>query len=109
MSIKSSFNYILNFQSREVTLTRPLTPTDLVVTVKMAPSDYFRNLETMANTVSKGREFVVSKDALDTVSFPRPKRGDRITDGENGTHTITEVREMADIGGATMGYRIRTG
>lgn len=109
MSVKSAFNLMLGLQGRQVTLTRPLTPTDLVVTVKMAPSNYSRNLEMPSSTVTKGREFVVSKDALEEVSFPRPKRGDRITDGENGTHTINEVIEMSDIGGAIMGYRVRCG
>lgn len=109
MSLKSAFNSMLLLKGRDMVLTRPLTPTDLVVTVKIAQSDYYRKEDTVSDASIRIREFVISKDALEVVSFPRPKRGDKITDGENGTHTLTDIREMVDLGGAVMGYRCRSG
>lgn len=108
MSLKGAFNLLLSLHGRTVELTRFDTPTDLTVTVRIAPSNYSRNLEGPSESVIPGKEFVVSKEALDIVSFPAPKRGDRIEDDDMGEMTITEVREMFDFGGALIGYRLRT-
>lgn len=106
--LSNAFNKLLSLKSRTVTLTRPgVTP--LVVTIKMTPSAYHRKLETVSDAVIYGNEYIFSKAALDAVSFPRIKRGDRITDADLGTLTVNEVDEMFDIGGKIIGYRTRTG
>lgn len=107
MSLEPAFNLMLSLQGRMMTITRP-GETPITGDVKMSPSNYSRNLEGPSETVIPGKEFVVSKSALDLIEFPRPKRGDRILDADMGTLTISEVREMFDLGGKLMGYRLRT-
>lgn len=107
MSLEAAFNLMLGIQGRTMTLSR-LGDNALSVEVKMAPSNYSRNLEGPSDTVMPGKEFVVSKSVLDSVSFPKPKRGDRISDEDMGTLTISEIREMFDVGGKLIGYRLRT-
>lgn len=108
MSVRFALNMMLGLHSRAVTIERPKTAQTF--SVKAAPSNYSRNLEGPEETVMKGREFVISKTALDEVAFPCPvKRGDRIVDPEIGNNSIVEVREMFDLGGAVIAYRIRTG
>ena len=106
MSLESAFGLLLSVNGRVMTLKR-LEP-EQSVQVQMSPSNYSRILEGPSETVIPGKEFVVSKSALDSVSFPKPRRGDRIIDTDMGTLTISEVREMFDVGGNIMGYRIRT-
>ena len=98
---------MVSVQGRVATISRPSTA--YTGTIKIAPSNYSRNLQTSASTVVSGREFVISKDALNLISFPEPKRGDRITDNQLGTMTISDISEMFDIGGIVIGYRVRTG
>lgn len=106
INVKSALNLMINFSGRSCTLSRPAT--NLTGTVKFAPSNYGRNLETSSSTVVFGREFVVTKDSLTAIGFTSLKRGDKIVDTELGTLTISEVRELTDIGGAIIGYRVRT-
>lgn len=106
MSLKAAFNTLINLQSRSVTISRPSTVYS--ATIKVAPSNYFRNLEAPSETIVVGREFVTSKADLDSASYPTPKRGDRIQDPEMGVMIVSEVREMFDIGAEILGYRIRT-
>lgn len=108
MSLKSAFNALLGRHKRSATITRPGL-VDIVAEIKITPSNYFRNLEGPADMISKGREFIISKEVLDSASFPPPKRGDKLKDGELGTMTLAEVREMFDFGGSVIGYRVRTG
>lgn len=108
MSIRFALDAMLGFHKRTVSLERPDTETAYTVTV--SPSNYSRNLEGPEDTVMKGREFVISRTTLEAAEFPiPPKRGDRIVDSEIGDNAITEVREMYDIGGAIIAYRVRTG
>lgn len=108
MSVRAALNMMLSIQSRDMTLERP--DDNISVSIKAAPSNYSRNLQGPEETVMDGREFVISKDVLDGVNFPCPiKRGDRLVDADLGDNSITEVREMFDIGGAVIGYRVRTG
>lgn len=76
--------------------------------IRVTTSNYFRNLEAVEETVFTGREFVISKQVLDAAFYPTPKRGDRIKDEDLGVSTVTEVREMSGLGGAIIGYRVRT-
>lgn len=88
-------------------MKRPGTP--YISNVRITPSNYFRHLQGPEETVIPGREYVISKDNLDSAPFPYPKRGDRIEDSELGISVITEVRELFDFGGKLMGFRVRTG
>ena len=99
----AAFNYIISLQGREVTLER--LPTS--VQVLMANSNYFRNLAGPEETVIEGKEFVVSKQALDEVSYPTPKRGDTIFDIDLGEEIVSEVKPLIILG-ELAGYRIRT-
>ena len=105
MALKAAFNILLQVHGRNMTLSRPGGSS---VSVRLAPSNYFRNMEAPEQVVVKGREFVMSKESLDLSGFGLLKRGDRLTDSDLGTNTISEVREMFDFGGAVIGYRIRT-
>jgi len=103
--LSNAFNQLLSIHSRTVTLTRPGTIGP--VTIKITPSNYSRNLSAPEDMVIEGKEFVVTKHALDIALFPMPKRGDRIKDPEMGTHVVSEVRELLGFGGAILGYRLR--
>lgn len=97
---------IISLQGREMTLERDAGATTAIV--KMAPSNYHRNRSLVEEIVSEGKEFVVAKSALDSVSFGAPKRGDLIIDSELGDNSILEVVEMVFLG-KLIGYRLRTG
>ena len=104
-SLGNAFNQLLALHSRKVTIARPggVGP----VEIKVTPSNYSRNLAGPEEVVIAGREFVISKYTLDSVSFPVPRRGDRLVDPELGTHIISEVRELLGFGGSILGYRVR--
>lgn len=107
MSLSGAFNSLLFLHSRTVTIERPgkITP---AVSIEISPSNYFRNLAGPSDVVIEGREFVISKKVLQNASYPAPKRGDRINDPDTGLMMVSEVQEMYDLGGAIIGYRIRT-
>lgn len=104
-NIEEAFNAILRLQSRPMNIHD--IENAIEITVGMAPSNYFRNLATFEETVTEGREFVVSKRLLDAQSFSAPERGMRIKDTINGfSGSISEVREMFHAG-KIIGYRMR--
>lgn len=105
MNLENAFNMLLKLHSRQVELTRPNEKT---VSIKIAPSNFFRNLEGPEEIVFEGREFVIPRRQLDAVEFGIPKRGDRINDPEVGLSVVSEVREMFAFGGKVIGYRVRT-
>lgn len=108
-SLSNAFNALLFIHSRVVTIEHPGRLTSLgPVSIKISPSNYFRNLAGPEETVITGSEFVVSKAVLDAAGFPAPRRGDRIEDPETGIAEITEVRPMHNLGASIMGYRCRT-
>jgi hypothetical protein len=104
MSINNAFNILVNLQGRDMELIK--ADFSLTVTVKAAVSNVFRNLSGPEEIVVEGREFVVAKETLD--EFGTPERGDRLVDPELGKNVIKEVRPMVTLGGAIIGYRIRT-
>jgi hypothetical protein len=104
-NLANAFNQLLGIHFRTVTITRPGGPGPF--TIKITPSNYSRNLAGPEEIAIEGREYVVAKAALDAVSFPMPKRGDRLTDPDLGTHVVSEVRELLGFGGAIVGYRLR--
>lgn len=104
--LANALNMLLHLHSKPVTISRPgTTKTGLV---RAAPSNYFRNLQGPSDSVFHGREFVISKAALDVISWGAIKRGDRLAFSDLGTLTINEPIELYDLGGAVMGYRVRT-
>lgn len=105
-SLDNAFNFIIQQKGRDIILERGVTS----VTVRVAPSNYTRNLAVVEEVIEEGREFVMSKTDLDATAFgSTPRRGDVIVDTITGTHSIVEVREMFGFAGTLLGYRIRTG
>lgn len=105
--IGNAFNSLLFLHSIEATIERPgqITARD----IKVSPSNYYRNLQGVEEIVMKGREFVISRKSLDDSGFNQVlKRGDVIRTPELGKNTIVESREMFDLGGRIIGYRVRT-
>jgi hypothetical protein len=85
------------------------TGTAVTGTARFAPSNFFRELTVDQDINIKGREFVVDADSLATiVGLGIIKRGDVLTDPVLGRLSISEVREMYDLGAGIIGYRIRT-
>jgi hypothetical protein len=108
MSVRAALDIMLSIHGREMTITRTTAEGDLTGTIRLAPSNYFRNLAGPDAVTMEGKEFVISKTALTSAGFTNLKKGDRLTDSEIGINVISEIREMFDIGGVIMGYRIRT-
>lgn len=108
--LQNAFNALLALHGRDVTIERPGVPPKAIapVNIRMTNSNYSRKLDSVDRTSVEGREFVISKRVLDDVSFPRPRKGDRLIDAEEGLFVISEVEEMYDLGGETMGFRVRT-
>lgn len=105
-NLSNAFHTLLMLHSRSMTIERPGQYGPF--TIKASPANYFRNLAGPEEAAIEGREFVVSKKALDDVSFPAPRRGDRLEDADTGLNMISEVREMYGFGGTIIGYRLRT-
>lgn len=105
MSLDSAFNFMLNLHHRVVTLKRADV---MEVQVKVTPSNYSRFLSGPEEITMQGREYIISKSELVASGFPALKKGDRIIDTELGTFPIAEIKEMFDLGGAIIGYRMRT-
>ena len=102
----ATLKFVCKMQGRDVTLRRKAA-TDIIVTVKMAPSNRFRQLAAVEEFTFQGVEYVVPKEFLDAVSFPEPKRNDRIVDTLlDKKFTIIEVIPMT-VFGQICGYRIR--
>lgn len=107
--LANAFNAILALHSREATIFRPSsTTTSTPVKIKITPANYFRNLAGPDETITVGREFVISIENLKASGFPIPRRGDRIEDLELGLNVVVEVREMYDLQAKIMGFRVRT-
>lgn len=110
MSIKNAFNYALSLNSKEATLKRFTVGPDQTGTIRVSFSNYFRNQEGPSNTVFEGREFVISKDSVTGAGFTSILRGDRLvfSDAEIQEVSVDVVREMTDLGGEIIGYRVTT-
>jgi hypothetical protein len=105
MSLEASFNFMLNLHKRAVKLSRPAV---MEVDIFVTPSNYTRFLAGPEEISMQGREYIISKTNLIASGFPALKKGDRITDSELGTYPIAEIKEMFDLGGNIIGYRVRT-
>ena len=103
--LSTAFNQLLGIHCRKVTIERKgvFAP----VQIKVTPSNYNRNLAGPEEVVIKGREFVITKFALEAANFPAPRRGDMIVDPDLGSNSISEVHEIMGFGGGILGYRVR--
>lgn len=101
--LSSAFNFLVNFTGRDAILKRGTTSYN----IKVAYSNYSRNLETVSYTITKGREYVVSVANLNEASLDKIKIKDTLVVNDD-ILSIIEVNEMVDVGGVIMGYRIRT-
>lgn len=105
-SFGQAFFKMIMIHGRVVTLERKGVQS---VTIKAAPSNYYRNGAAPDEIVVEGREFVISSEELKKTGWTGViKRGDRIIDAELGTLMVVEPREMFGFGGQILGYRIRT-
>ena len=104
-NLANAFHQLLGLHSRMMTIERPGGPGPF--NIRVTPSNYSRNLAGPEEVIVEGREFVISKKALEDISFPPLRRGDRLKDPELGSHIVSEVRELLGFGGAIVGYRIR--
>jgi len=104
-NLEGAFNQAVALQSKEMTFYQ--VSTDAEVTMEMAPGNYFRNQTILEESVSKGREFVISKKVFDATTLTgAPERGDRVISSDLGNFSIKEVREMV-VMGTIVGYRVR--
>jgi hypothetical protein len=102
---REAFDNLINLHHRKMTLVR-LNPS-ATMPIKVAPSNYSRNLAGPEAIQFEGREFIIPRSQLKAPFIPL-RRGDRLVDTEMGTMSITEINEQFDLGGAILGYRVRT-
>lgn len=104
-NLEGAFNQAVKIQARDMTYYQVSSNTE--ITIPVAPSNYFRNHALLEETISEGREYVISKITFDSTAFTgQPVRGDRIISSDLGNFTIREVREMLVLG-TIVGYRVR--
>lgn len=104
--LDQAFNALLSRHSRPAILKR-IGVTTVQTNIRIAPSNFVSNAEGPADVTIKGREFVISKASIVAPFTPILKKGDKIVDTELGSMAIGEIKEMYDMGGAIIGYRIR--
>lgn len=107
--LSSAFNYLLALQGKECVYKRKSGSTYVEYTVKVAPSNYSRKEELPSDITVRGREYVIPLSSLISAGVAgHPKNGDVIVfEGRN--EIVTEVLPMADLGGTSMGFRVRVG
>lgn len=103
--LRNAYNLIIHFRGRVVTLRKK--DGSIEESIKIAESNYFRNLRTFEESSYEGFEFVITKTSLDAISFGTPKKGDRIVDDLGGTNTISYVKPDI-VFGEILGFRVRT-
>lgn len=109
--IKDAFNALLGMTAKQVTIKRLSdSGDDFSGTIRAAYSNFFRNQEGPANSTFEGREFVISKKSVIEAGLTSILKNDRLVfpDEEVQEVTIDSVREMTDIGGEIIGYRVTT-
>lgn len=105
-NLSNAFRLILSMQSESATLTR--RGEIAAVTIRISPSNYFRNLIAVEEIASIGNEFVIDISFLIGNDFEDGlRRGDIINSSKYGSMAIEEVRPMIVMGGL-VGYRVRT-
>lgn len=107
MTLKSSFDNLLQSYGFDTTLERPVfSGPNLSVTVRVMRR--YAEEEKLIHEVSQDTTwFMVRRDELDDASFPVPlKKGDRILD--DGAWYTTYVVEPVRDGPNVIGYKCRT-
>ena len=91
----SIFNKTLLIQASDMTIHN--TNTDVKHTIKLAPSNYSRNLSGPEEITIEGKEFVVSKKALDAAGYGTLQIGHKIIGADIGVNTISEIKNAIVI------------
>lgn len=104
VNLEGAFNLALDIQVKDMEYYQ--VNTDTTITIKVAPSNYYRNHAMLEEMISEGREFVVSKKTFEGSFSGQPVRGDRLIGANTGNYTIRDVREMT-VMGVIVGYRLR--
>lgn len=107
MSTKAAFEYMISLQGRNrqgyiYDMTKPVTAEPIF----LAPSAYATQPAEVVDMVGRGRQFVVLASQTFRELSRSPRRGDRIQDNYLGEVMIVQVKELVDVGGAVMGFRI---
>lgn len=105
--LDAAFNQMIRLHSRVVTLRRYTASTSTTCTIRIAPSNFFRNLEGPSHTTVEEKEFVIPLAQITGPFSPVLKIGDKIEDTQLGNMAITYIQEMYDLGAVLMGFRIR--
>lgn len=103
VNLRGAFDMLISKKSRPATMRDRDTNN---YSIKIAPSNYSRNLEALSNTVIDGHEFVIPLSSIPD-GAPEPRRGFRIIDSI-GDYTISSVETMYGISDEVLGYRVRT-
>lgn len=105
--MNGAFNLLIAMKGRIMTIER--YPAIAPVDIKVANSNYFKNIGAQEEMIVEGFEFIIPKSELDRVSFGGPpQRGDTLNDPDLDANTISEIRPMIGLGGEILGYRVRT-
>lgn len=105
--LDNAFDFIISVQGINVTYERNAGTESVLM--RIAPSNYFRNLAAMEDIQIEGREFVISKKTFDESALTNkfPERGDVILNNDIENNSITEIKELFVLG-KLVGYRVRT-
>lgn len=103
----AAFKFVLRLQEQDAVISRRGEIAD--TNIKIAPSNYFRDYDSVEEVPITGNEFVMDLDQLVGTGFEAtgPKRGDTLVSSIYGTHTIEEIRPLSILG-RLVGYRIRS-
>lgn len=107
MSLRNAFNAILQKGPRRLVTLKDMDSGATVTNFQIVKSNFARQTQGPSETVIPGREWVVTKTDLEKENWTL-ERGHRFIDPEMGTMTIIDIDEMCDLGGAIMGYRVKT-
>jgi hypothetical protein len=102
--LEDAFNNLLRLKQVSATLKQGVT----TVNVLVSPSSYSRSLSGPSNIEIEGEEFVISKRNL-TAPLTEPRRGDRLVLSSGDFHSVKHVVPLYNVGGAVMGWRLRSG
>tara|TARA_R110000851_G_scaffold91621_2_gene199981 strand:- start:4842 stop:5168 length:327 start_codon:yes stop_codon:yes gene_type:complete len=104
-SLNNAFKAALSLAASDYTWERPGEAEAPVI--KVAKSNYSRNLQGPEEIVMSGREFVLEKTQMESSSLYPPKRGDRLIDQINNVYSMIEINPMTGLKGELIGFRVR--
>jgi hypothetical protein len=108
MSLQNAFDFVFSLKAKTYEVTDRDTPA--TYSLKLAPSNFFRDFAGPEQVSYPGREFVVSGTAITEAAITNGlKKGFVIKDTQtNEIYIIEEIREMYEFNAKIVGYRIRT-